>query len=554
MLYYLYGPGRKDEHTDPHMVAAWDPLLAPDPGREPSATLTELANVLDAPVLALSDKRRPAKPVWHCSVRTAPEDRHLSEAEWATIARRIVAAVGIAPDGDLKACRWVAIRHADDHIHIVATVIRVDGKRANRDNERRRAQAECRRLEVEFGLRRLNPGDGTAHRQPTGPEQHKARRTGRAQPARETLRERVRLAVASAADEAGFFAALGALGVLVERRRAPSGDALGYRVALPGDVDKSGVPVWFPGGKLAPDLSLPKIRARLAERAGTTPPPRQPATVAWRYAIGELDPVPAALGQADASGAGVLVEVGAVLDAAAAAARPVDVRVHLRRAQRAFENATRSRIRADHRAGVALSEAARGIVYSAGGDLPDLVLAAFVHTLIGAVSVAVLWHEAHQHAQQAEAARLALAHLRAAQQEASTEPLAALRSARPAARGLARYAQQVRSALPDQADRILADEDWPALAAQLQHAERNGSDGGALLQRAEAHRELDSATHPARVIIWRIVRLAGPAPAEARAAAAETRTGLAPASPGFRAADEWDARHSVPSDAARPAR
>jgi hypothetical protein len=39
-------------------------------------------------------------------------------------------------------------------------------------------------------------------------------------------------------------------------------EASGYAVALPGDAARDGGPVWFGGGKLAADLTLPKLRRR----------------------------------------------------------------------------------------------------------------------------------------------------------------------------------------------------------------------------------------------------------------------------------------------------
>jgi len=128
LIHYLYGPGTKEEHIDPHLVAAFDPLT-PDPGRDPKATYEQLQRLLDQPVNALSAGKRPEKHVWHLSVRAAPEDPILSDEDWAAIARRMVAATGIAPDGDKAACRWAAVRHADDHIHIIATLVRDDGRR-----------------------------------------------------------------------------------------------------------------------------------------------------------------------------------------------------------------------------------------------------------------------------------------------------------------------------------------------------------------------------------------------------------------------------------------
>ncbi|GAB2815379.1 hypothetical protein GCM10027091_53930 [Streptomyces daliensis] len=126
LIRYLFGPGQRDEHTDPHIVAAWDMNGAPDPGRDPEATFPPLAKRLDHHVDLRTRElgTRPPRHVWHCPVRTAPGDRYLTDAEWAQVARRIMAAAGIAPEGDEKACRWIAVRHADDHIHILATTVR----------------------------------------------------------------------------------------------------------------------------------------------------------------------------------------------------------------------------------------------------------------------------------------------------------------------------------------------------------------------------------------------------------------------------------------------
>ncbi|MCI0689934.1 MAG: hypothetical protein L0Y54_22255, partial [Sporichthyaceae bacterium] len=54
LLGYLYGPGRCEDHHDPHLIAAWDQqiLATMDPARVPGATLTDLARLLDAPVKA----------------------------------------------------------------------------------------------------------------------------------------------------------------------------------------------------------------------------------------------------------------------------------------------------------------------------------------------------------------------------------------------------------------------------------------------------------------------------------------------------------------------
>lgn len=261
LLAYLYGPGKHEEHTDPHLVASFDGM-SPDPGRDPKATLKDLQQLLDQPVEALPEHARPAKHVWHTSVRATADDRILSDEEWGEIARRIVAATGIDPGDGEPGCRWAAVRHADDHIHIIATLVCEDGNHPDDFRSGKRAQAECRLIEKELGLHQVAPGDGTAAQRPTSAERHKAERQGRERTAREELRETVRRAVAGAQSQEEFFDRLAGAGLLVRTRVAPSGDLLGYKVALPDDRNKDGEPVFYPGARLAPDLSLPRIRER----------------------------------------------------------------------------------------------------------------------------------------------------------------------------------------------------------------------------------------------------------------------------------------------------
>ncbi|MCE0768757.1 hypothetical protein LWC35_38560 [Pseudonocardia kujensis] len=50
----------------------------------------------------------------------------LSDVEWASIARELLHDAGVATHGDRGGPRWVAIRHAEDHIHIAAVLVRQD--------------------------------------------------------------------------------------------------------------------------------------------------------------------------------------------------------------------------------------------------------------------------------------------------------------------------------------------------------------------------------------------------------------------------------------------
>ncbi|WP_175548652.1 relaxase/mobilization nuclease domain-containing protein [Mangrovactinospora gilvigrisea] len=521
LLRYLYGPGRRDEHTDPHLVAAWDLGAAPDPGRDADATPLTLAIALDLHVdlVAAERGKLPPKHVWHCPVRTAPGDRMLTDAEWAQVARRIVAAAGIAREDDPNGCRWIAVRHAEDHIHIVATTVQLNGHRPPRYGEARRVQAECRSIEAEFGLRRLKRGDGTAAKRPTSAEQAAAQRTGAERTDREELRSRVRTAVAAAGSVAEFFDLLEEQGVVVKKRVAPSGDVIGYSVALPGQK------VAFGGGKLAPDLSLPRIRERLD---ATTPEPADawpPMHPRHRLADQLLTVHRAVDGDSDPEAQGHIAALGEALDALPAAYPRSPARGELKAAAVAFERASRSRVRAEHAAAGDLRWAVRSLLHpsAAGGD--GEMAGALIAAVILAVEAAVRWHQAHGHAQQQAAARAALDHLRTAYRQAARPQLAALATRAPAPTERDRLTALMQQVLPEQAARILADPAWPALAAVLAQAAADGHNAERLLWQAAAQRELDTASRPAEVLVWRLDRLAAnPTAHEQRAHAARTHT------------------------------
>jgi hypothetical protein len=160
--------------------------------------------------------------------------------------------------------RWVAVRHADDHVHLVATLARQDGGRARLSYERRRVREAMHWAERKYGLQVTGHADRTAPSRPSRAEWEKSRRAGRTIPPRVALRRKVEAAAVAAASEAEFFAGLEARRVQVRLRYSTIDPAAvtGYAVGLPGDLSKAGTQVWFSGGKLAPDLTLPKLRHR----------------------------------------------------------------------------------------------------------------------------------------------------------------------------------------------------------------------------------------------------------------------------------------------------
>ncbi|MGW2322394.1 relaxase/mobilization nuclease domain-containing protein [Streptomyces sp. NPDC001680] len=557
LLAYLYGPGRHDEHLDPHIVVGFATLGLPDPGRDESATLTELARYLDEPVRLRNSEfgKKVTDHVWHCPVRAAPEDRYLCDAEWGDIAQRIVEAAGIAPAGDDLACRWIAVRHADDHIHILATTVREDGRRPKLHDSGLRVGDACREIEKDYGLRRLKKGDRTGARRPTQAEIHKAKRLGWEQTSPEWLEERIRAAIPHAKSAEELLAYLEADGILIKAKRGPSGDLLGYAAGRPSDLNNEGEQIFHPGNRIAPDLTMPKLQARLENVVPEEHPTarRNHPSTPWHQAADALDTLQGDLAD-DTHAQAHITALGELLEATAQKA-PDNLRIELQAASRTFARAQRSQIRAEHRAANALRIAARDIVHTATG--PDgSALAALLAALVWATIVATRWHEAKDHAHQADAARQAVQHLQIAADRAVAQTLTelAVRPPREEARHV--LANDVRAAIPDHSERILADSAWPALATVLADAEARGHQPHQLLKEAAAQRELTTARQPARVLITRIQHTGrNPAP-NRRAEAARRRStiagpALSPQSPNGQPAA---AATSVPERQYRPGR
>ncbi len=266
LLRYLFGPGRQEEHVNPRIIASWagsggPPSLEPPLDPAGRRSFTRLVNAMEAPLLALD--RPPAAPVWHCSLRLAPGDPTLDDDTWARIASQFMHATGLALDGDYAAIPWVAVRHGDDHIHIAAILARQDGRAEPARNDYLKARTAAQDLEREYGLTPTAGADRTGTRRPTAAEQRKAARHGTPGTSREQLTAIVRAVAATAVDERDFFARLQHAGVQVRLRHSTRqlGQITGYAVAMPGD--RAGqTPVYFGGGKLAADLSLPRLRRR----------------------------------------------------------------------------------------------------------------------------------------------------------------------------------------------------------------------------------------------------------------------------------------------------
>jgi hypothetical protein len=269
LLYYLYGPGKACVHSNPHLVSGWRHPAELEPqvrenGRRDFRRLTEM---LELPLAGLGN-RAPAKPVWHCVVRAAPGDPDLGDGAWMRIAGEIMHRTGLSRYGEEgQGVRWVAVHHGENHIHLAATLARQDGRPARLNNDWYRIGEALRDIELEYGLQVVVRADRTAAKRPTRAEQEKAAQARRPEPPRVTLQRQVAAAAAGTRSQPEFFAALEKRGLKVRLRQSTHnpGEITGYAVGLDGDVTEAGDQVWYGGGKLAPDLSLLKLRRRWPE-------------------------------------------------------------------------------------------------------------------------------------------------------------------------------------------------------------------------------------------------------------------------------------------------
>jgi len=293
LMAYLVGPGRSNEHTEPHLVAGSSSIMAWFDEEELShdAALS-IARELDAPH-RLYGVDVPGGHIWHCSLSLRAEEGQLTDERWAEIATDFMERMGFSGGGDetepggKAPVRWVAVRHGlskagNDHVHLVVDLVREDGTRADVWRDQVRAQKVSGELEKKYGLEVLESRSrGRGERGVKPSELARARTAGAPETERETLARTVRAAAAAAGDEAEFVRRLRAERVLVRPRYATGTDQVvaGYSVA----VRPSGTgqrPVWYGGGHLAKDLTLPRLREDWAD----SPEAAQGAVAEWQAA------------------------------------------------------------------------------------------------------------------------------------------------------------------------------------------------------------------------------------------------------------------------------
>lgn len=322
LLTYLAGPGRANEHTEPHLVAGDAAMMAwhddNELGRDAALAI---ARHLDRPRRAY-DVEVKGGHVWHCSLSLRADEGMLTDEQWGAIAHDFISAMEFGdPDSPKAPCRWVAVRHGvskngNDHIHIAVSLVREDGTKASTHHDFRRAQSAARALEVTYGLEQLESVKAERSTRGYAPAEREAQARARARAKYERTRSKLRsdappweslagddrqariaselrtdqprylLAVkvrgsaVSAQDEAEFVRRMRRSGLLVRPRYADGRTDVitGYSVAERPQAGER--PIWYGGGHLGRDLTLPRLR----EEWPDTPTGAMSAAAEWNAA------------------------------------------------------------------------------------------------------------------------------------------------------------------------------------------------------------------------------------------------------------------------------
>lgn len=322
LMTYLVGSGRANEHIEPHLVAGDDALMVwYDDTELNHESALEIGRYLDQPRKAF-DTEVSGGHVWHCSLSLRAAEGQLTDTKWAAIAKDFIAAMDFDDNEGTKApCRWVAVRHGlskagNDHVHLAVNLVREDGTKASIHNDFKRAQNAARALEVKHGLEELESAqagratrgyhpaeqEAQARRRAEAKHQNKHALDAEKTPAwselspserqakinaeitpvepRVQLALRVRGCAAASENEAEFVRRMRRAGLLTRPRYAQGRDDVvtGYSVAFRPESGER--PIWYGGGHLARDLTLPRLR----EAWPDTPQGASDAAAEWNAA------------------------------------------------------------------------------------------------------------------------------------------------------------------------------------------------------------------------------------------------------------------------------
>ncbi|SKS82614.1 Uncharacterised protein [Mycobacteroides abscessus subsp. massiliense] len=292
-LAYDHGPGRADEHRNPHRVAG---NIA---GRDWRVRAHTMQRFISAHQNSRQDRQqnvkgrdgqnqnRPGRQggqgrgergVYRIALANPNTDRVLSDQEWRQIADKFVERFS-GRDG-AQMGPWEATRHDAHHIHLTISKYGYDGHRMSESHDYRRVAQICRDLEREHGLTNAAGRSGRGSGRVRADKEHAARTAGRGEPPKD--RDWLRQTVSGVLRDGGGIDELRAAGVEVKLNQASTGRVSGISYArIPEEArapneqqgqDRHGhhgvhrdgdTQIWFKGSQLGKAYSWNQVRQHL---------------------------------------------------------------------------------------------------------------------------------------------------------------------------------------------------------------------------------------------------------------------------------------------------
>ncbi|HCI6868709.1 TPA: relaxase/mobilization nuclease domain-containing protein [Klebsiella variicola subsp. variicola] len=198
------------------------------------------------------------KPVFHAFL-SLPKDEKLTDEKWQEIAKDYLKEMNI----DIEKHQYICVRHKDtdqDHIHIVANRIGLDGSVWHGQHSAFNTIAACERLEVKHSLTITKglQGQKSEVSAPTKAEIEQALRTGE-KPARLVLQASLQAAMAGKPDLSTFVERLQAVGIEPAFNVASTGNVAGVSFGIKNNEKN----IFFKGSSLGKKFSWNTIKGKV---------------------------------------------------------------------------------------------------------------------------------------------------------------------------------------------------------------------------------------------------------------------------------------------------
>jgi hypothetical protein len=198
------------------------------------------------------------KPVFHAFL-SLPKDEKLTDEKWQEIAKDYLKEMNI----DIEKHQYICVRHKDtdqDHIHIVANRIGLDGSVWHGQHSAFNTIAACERLEIKHSLTITKglQGQKSEVSAPTKAEIEQALRTGE-KPARLVLQAFLQAAMAGKPDLSTFVERLQAVGIEPAFNVASTGNVAGVSFGIKNNEKN----IFFKGSSLGKKFSWNTIKGKV---------------------------------------------------------------------------------------------------------------------------------------------------------------------------------------------------------------------------------------------------------------------------------------------------